>query len=127
MNFNEYLADALANDEELAREYELITPQWEDKFVRILETDDWIVDYDKETNRYRVSYFEDFHFVDDVLFDAYEGKETNKPLSVVKYLQKIELPECKWSDEEIKEMIEQAKQNLINDGYDLQELKEYVG
>ena len=50
----------------------------ENKFVKILETDDWIVDYCKETNRYRVSYFEDFHFVDDVLFDAYKEEVQNE-------------------------------------------------
>lgn len=51
---------------------------WENKFVRILESDDWIVDYDKEKNKYRVSYFEDFHFVDEIWFDAYENKEVDK-------------------------------------------------
>jgi hypothetical protein len=45
------------------------------RFVTILENDDWIIDYDKELDRYRVSYFEDSHFVDDVCFDAYEEKE----------------------------------------------------
>ena len=41
-------------------------------YIRILENDDWIVDYDAENNRYRVSYFQDNHFVDDVLFDTGE-------------------------------------------------------
>ena len=50
----------------------------EDKFVRILETDDWIIDYCKETNRYRVSYFEDFHFVDEIWFNAFKTEENNK-------------------------------------------------
>ena len=48
---------------------------WEDKFVRILEADDWIIDCDKENKRYRVSYFEDCHFVDECWFDAYEDKK----------------------------------------------------
>ena len=38
----------------------------------ILETDNFIIDYDKTNAKYRVSYFEDNHFVDDVVFDAYE-------------------------------------------------------
>ena len=42
---------------------------------RISETDDWIVDYDRERGMYRVSYFEDNHFVDEHWFDAYEEKE----------------------------------------------------
>ena len=60
---------------------------WEDKFVRILETDDWVVDYDKEKRKYRVSYFEDFHFVDEIWFDAYEDKEIP-----------IGFPECSVGD-----------------------------
>ena len=48
---------------------------WEDKFVRILESDDWVIDYDKEKKKYRVSYFEGFHFVDEIWFDCYEERE----------------------------------------------------
>ena len=48
---------------------------WENKFVKILETDDWIVDYCKETNRYRVSYFEDYHFKEECWFDEYEEED----------------------------------------------------
>lgn len=48
---------------------------WKDKFVRILETDDWVVDYDKENKRYRVSYFEDNHFKEELYFNAYTEKE----------------------------------------------------
>ena len=40
--------------------------------VRISESNDWTVDYDKERGMYRVSYFEDNHFVDEHWFDAYE-------------------------------------------------------
>ena len=46
--------------------------------IRILETDDWIVDYDKDSNRYRISYFQDYHFDDECWFDAYEEKELDK-------------------------------------------------
>lgn len=44
-------------------------------YIRILENDDWIVEYDAENNQYRVSYFQDYHFVDEVLFDAYGEKK----------------------------------------------------
>ena len=44
-------------------------------YIRILENDDWIVEYDAERNQYRVSYFQDYHFVDEVLFDAYKGEK----------------------------------------------------
>ncbi len=43
--------------------------------IRISESDDWIVDHDKECGMYRVSYFENNHFVDEHWFDAYEDKE----------------------------------------------------
>ena len=49
---------------------------WEHKmYIRILENDDWIVEYDIENNKYRVGYFQDNHFVDEVLFDAYKEEE----------------------------------------------------
>lgn len=71
------------------------------KFVKILESDDWVIDYCKETNRYRVSYFEDNHFVDDILFDAYEEKEIHECTS--SSLSEIVEKMYKISDEEIKE------------------------
>lgn len=47
--------------------------------IRISESDDWMVDYDRERGMYRVSYFEDYHFVDEHWFDAYEEKEIRMP------------------------------------------------
>ena len=44
-------------------------------YIRVLENDDWIVEYDAENHRYRVGYFQDNHFVDEILFDAHEIKE----------------------------------------------------
>lgn len=49
-------------------------------YIRILENDDWIVEYDSENNRYRVGYFQDCHFVDDVLFDTGEQIPVNERL-----------------------------------------------
>ena len=43
--------------------------------IRIDVNDDFIVDYDKERGMYRVSYFQDNHFQDEIWFDAYEEKE----------------------------------------------------
>lgn len=42
-------------------------------YTRILETDDWIVEYDAENNQYRVNYFQNNHFVDGVLFNEFDG------------------------------------------------------
>ena len=44
-------------------------------YIRILDTDDWVVEYDAENNQYRVSYFQDYHFVDEVLFNAYKEEK----------------------------------------------------
>ena len=46
--------------------------------IRISERDGWVVDYDRDRGMYRVSYFEDCHFVDECWFDAYEEKEVPK-------------------------------------------------
>ena len=47
-------------------------------YIRILENDDWIVEYDIENNKYRVSYFQDNHFVDDILFDEVDRSKSVK-------------------------------------------------
>ena len=39
-------------------------------YIRILDTDDWVVEYDAERNQYRVGYFQDNHCVDEVLFNG---------------------------------------------------------
>ena len=44
-------------------------------YIRILDIDDWVVEYDIENNQYRVSYFQDNHFVDEILFDAYKEEK----------------------------------------------------
>lgn len=43
--------------------------------IKILETDNWFIEYDAESKSYRVSYFEDNHFKDDCWFRAYTEKE----------------------------------------------------
>lgn len=43
--------------------------------VRICDSDDFVVDYDKSRGMYRVSFFGDGHFKDECWFDAYEEKE----------------------------------------------------
>lgn len=58
------------------------------KLIEILNKDEWAVQYDKENNRYRVSYFEDFHFCDEIWFDAYEDKEVDDRIE--KIIEKLE-------------------------------------
>ena len=40
-------------------------------WIKIKEDSDWIIDYSPTTGRYRVSYFEDGHFKDEVIFCEY--------------------------------------------------------
>lgn len=80
--------------------------------IRVSESDDWIVDYDRERGMYRVSYFEDCHFVDEYWFDAYEENE----ISLSKALEKYKLVKCNYIDEELKEAIKQAELHLIQYG-----------
>lgn len=63
--------------------------------IRISESDDWIVDYDRERGMYRVSYFKDNHFKDEYWFDAYEDKEFDmsfpQTIGDITYYSKAEL------------------------------------
>lgn len=45
--------------------------------IRISESDNWIVDYETDSKTYRVSYFEEGHFVDQCRFEPYEAKEVS--------------------------------------------------
>jgi hypothetical protein len=40
--------------------------------VIIKDSEDWLIEYDTTTRRYRVSYFENGHFVDEVIFREYK-------------------------------------------------------
>lgn len=40
--------------------------------IKISESDNWIVDYDRERGQYRVSYFEECHFIDEYWFNEYQ-------------------------------------------------------
>lgn len=43
--------------------------------IRISENDNWIVDYETDSRTYRVSYFEDGHFVDQCRFGEYRVED----------------------------------------------------
>jgi hypothetical protein len=60
--------------------------------IRISESDGWIVDYDRVRGMYRVSYFEDNHFLDEFwfdAFDAYEENEVTNKTELIRYLQVV--------------------------------------
>lgn len=41
--------------------------------IRICDSDEVVVDYDRSTGKYRVSLFKDGHFQDEWWFDEYKG------------------------------------------------------
>lgn len=47
----------------------------ERRLIKTLKTDDWIIEYNTESKLYRVSYFEDNNFKDDCWFSSYIDKE----------------------------------------------------
>ena len=69
--------------------------------IKIFENDAFVVDYDKENKRYRVSYFEDCHYKEECWFNEYE--EENKTLQqVLNEMKPIEL-----SSEEINKIVDE--------------------
>ena len=54
--------------------------------VRICESDNFDVDYDKGRGMYRVTIFKDGHFWDEVWFDAYEEKEVTNKTKLIGWL-----------------------------------------
>lgn len=69
--------------------------------IRICESDDWFVDYDRERGMYRVSYFEDNHFKDECWFDCYEEKEP----FIIDFSH--------LSDEEVKRMVDEISKTGV--------------
>ena len=60
-----------------------------DKWIKIFENDSFIVDFNETSNIYRVSYFEDYHFQDEVCFKGYDTKGSgNEKTSPTNELQK---------------------------------------
>lgn len=57
--------------------------------IRIKEDDNWAIDYDREHGMYRVSYFEDGHFVNEYWFDAYDNKEIIVMTNLIDYLERV--------------------------------------
>lgn len=74
--------------------------------IRISESDDWIVDYDRERGMYRVSHFEDGHFKDEHWFDCFEEKEP----FIIDFSH--------LSDEEVKRMVDELNKTGIIGAWD---------
>lgn len=57
--------------------------------IKVLENDDWIVEYDTENRKYRVSYFEDYHWKDECWFErcVLDGKEISYHNMTVKDME----------------------------------------
>ena len=81
--------------------------------IKICVSDDWFVDYDRERGMYRVSYFEDNHFVDEFWFDAYEEKELavrNKAVDFSYlhnwFIDSVGTEKPVWTEDHIEELLE---------------------
>lgn len=61
------------------------TFNWE----RIKENENFIIEYDRDKMMYRVSYFEDNHYCDEIVFNA-----SQCPMSCAGTLSKYDLMEC---------------------------------
>ena len=72
--------------------------------IRVAESDDWIVDYDRERGMYRVSIFEDGHFKDECWFDAYEEKELD-PIEERPYDHIWDMYYDEFEDYEVKDIL----------------------
>ena len=104
--------------------------------IKICISDDFEVDYDKERGMYRVSVFDDGHFLDEYWFDAYEEKELDDffPYTIgdITYYSKEELFE--WIENQQnnnKNCLSEAfkKYELVQCRYteeQLEELKKYI-
>lgn len=62
--------------------------------IRISESDNWIVDYETDSKTYRVSYFEDGHFVDQCRFEPYKKEENadSEYRIIASYIKQGKLP-----------------------------------
>ena len=71
--------------------------------IRISESEDFIVDYDRERGMYRVSVFNNGHFQDECWFDCYEERELNSNEGMIYITQKEynELLEYKYMYEKL--------------------------
>ena len=55
--------------------------------IRIDESDDFVVDYDKERGMYRVSVFDDGHFWDEFWFNEYKEKNVSLAEALNKFCE----------------------------------------
>ena len=73
--------------------------------IRISESENFIVDYDRERGMYRVSVFNDNHFRDEYWFDCYEERElsSNEGMIYITKKEYNELLEYKYMYEKLCE------------------------
>lgn len=85
--------------------------------VRIHESDDFVVDYDKNRSMYRVSYFEDGHFVDECWFDAYkqEYQLTFNEEEISEYILKTLNPSKTPYHKECREKAERRLEKYLSE------------
>ena len=75
--------------------------------IRVSESKDFIVDYDRERGMYRVSVFKDNHFKDEYWFDCYEERELSSKEEWLRFYFKAFLRGA-------AELIEYMRKNYTN-------------
>lgn len=67
-----------------------------DRFIKVLENDNWIIDYDRKLDKYRASYFQDDHFVDECWFNCCKENEFDNRCE--KIIERLERVKCSFED-----------------------------
>ena len=68
--------------------------------IRISESDNWIVDYETDSKTYRVSYFEDGHFVDQCRFEPYKEEEEDSIQRILNNTPNVTLLKSRYNAED---------------------------
>ena len=79
------------------------------KWYVIIENDSFIIEYNKETNTYRVSYFEDNHFKDEICFRGYKELEAPEKTYTLEDFEK--------SLEDVKKIVDTYEPSTYNSPY----------
>lgn len=83
--------------------------------IRISESEDFFVDYDKDRGMYRVSVFKDNHFQDEYWFDCYEEKEfDNRVDKIINKLEGIKVDLTKTQKEKNVNLNASNTEHLFN-------------
>lgn len=80
------------------------------KLIKVFENDNFIIDYDKDNKKYRVSYFEDHHFKEECWFDEYGVLDCSDiPDEVIDKFNSIGCTSFRMTPDELREILERQE------------------